>query len=334
MSKKEVNSEIERLNQQRATLTQAAAGGLSRLAFGSIADAVRLMRRWEELSDEEIETLDLFCVSELKQSKGGGLEMKFHRSDGGTPRTARAIGKAGDGRSFCILPGLRAGGRGAAGVEWSGMTPNHQRLLEYRKSFDRKGGRCGLKFVPFSKKQMGALTWWCPGSPYRGRDAVICDGAIRSGKTLCLSLSFVGWAFAAFRQGSFAVCGKTLSSLQRNLVRPLMESAGTPGIPLRDAAGPGMSSRSNTVGRSCFFTCLGGRDESSAALIQGTTLSGVLFDEVALMPRSFVEQALARCSVEGSKFWFNCNPEHPHHWFYTEWILKKEQRTRCTFILP
>lgn len=78
MSKKEVNSEIERLNQQRATLTQAAAGGLSRLAFGSIADAVRLMRRWEELSDEEIETLDLFCVSELKQSKGGGLEMKFH----------------------------------------------------------------------------------------------------------------------------------------------------------------------------------------------------------------------------------------------------------------
>ena len=56
------------------------------------------------------------------------------------------------------------------------------------------------------------------------------------------------------------------------------------------------------------------------------TLSGVLFDEVALMPRSFVEQALARCSVSESKFWFNCNPEYPGHWFYTEWILKKESR--------
>ena len=51
-----------------------------------------------------------------------------------------------------------------------------------------------------------------------------------------------------------------------------------------------------------------------------------MFDEVALMPRSFVEQALARCSVEEAKFWFNCNPEHPQHWFYQEWILKAKQK--------
>lgn len=68
------------------------------------------------------------------------------------------------------------------------------------------------------------------------------------------------------------------------------------------------------------------KDESSAALIQGMTLAGVLFDEVALMPRSFVEQALARCSVTGSKFWFNCNPETPGHWFYKEWIEKRNER--------
>ena len=49
-------------------------------------------------------------------------------------------------------------------------------------------------------------------------------------------------------------------------------------------------------------------------------------DEVALMPRSFVEQAIARCSVAGSKFWFNCNPESPNHWFYTEWIQKSAER--------
>ena len=56
------------------------------------------------------------------------------------------------------------------------------------------------------------------------------------------------------------------------------------------------------------------------------TLAGVMFDEVALMPRSFVEQALARCSVEGSKFWFNCNPDSPEHWFYKEWIQKHKEK--------
>ena len=69
------------------------------------------------------------------------------------------------------------------------------------------------------------------------------------------------------------------------------------------------------AGRQNHFYLFGGRDESSASLIQGMTLGGVLLDEVALMPRSFVEQALARCSLEGSRFWFNCNPEHPQHWF-------------------
>ncbi|HBN10643.1 MAG TPA: PBSX family phage terminase large subunit, partial [Ruminococcus sp.] len=34
----------------------------------------------------------------------------------------------------------------------------------------------------------------------------------------------------------------------------------------------------------------------------------------------FVEQALARCSVTGSKFWFNCNPGNSLHWFYKEWV--------------
>ena len=78
-------------------------------------------------------------------------------------------------------------------------------------------------------------------------------------------------------------------------------------------------------GKTNKYYLFGGKDESSAALIQGMTLSGVLFDEVALMPKSFVEQALARCSVEGSRFWFNCNPENPAHWFYKEWIKRADQ---------
>ena len=78
-------------------------------------------------------------------------------------------------------------------------------------------------------------------------------------------------------------------------------------------------------GRANTYYLFGGRDESSYALIQGMTLAGVLLDEVALMPRSFVEQALARCSVKGSKFWFNCNPNGPEHWFYKEWVCKVDE---------
>ena len=41
-----------------------------------------------------------------------------------------------------------------------------------------------MRFAPFSKKQLRVLTWWRPGSPDRQKDAILCDGAVRSGKTL------------------------------------------------------------------------------------------------------------------------------------------------------
>ena len=43
------------------------------------------------------------------------------------------------------------------------------------------------------------------------------------------------------------------------------------------------------------------------------------------MPESFVNQALARCSVDGARLWFSCNPANPRHWFYQEWITQPEK---------
>ena len=182
-----------------------------------------------------------------------------------------------------------------------------------------------MEFKTFSQKQLQALSWWCPGSPYESRDAIICDGAVRSGKTLCLGISFAAWALCRFQDRSFAICGKTVRSLKRNLITTLLPALHEAGFRCE------MKTAENRIDISCGKHCnrfylFGGRDEGSSALIQGITLSGVLFDEVALMPRSFVEQALARCSVEGSKFWFNCNPENPQHWFYREWIRQAERR--------
>ena len=182
-----------------------------------------------------------------------------------------------------------------------------------------------MKIEEFSEKQLKVLTWWCPASPDSGLDALICDGAVRSGKTLCMGLSFVCWATFSFDRQQFALCGKTVTSLRRNVISVL--------LPLLRSLGFNCTEKlsRNTVtisfgGRSNTFYLFGGRDEGSASLIQGVTLAGILLDEVALMPRSFVEQALARCSVPNSRLWFNCNPEGPWHWFYREWILKAEER--------
>lgn len=180
-------------------------------------------------------------------------------------------------------------------------------------------------FKPFSKKQLATLCWWGPQSPFKDKDAIICDGAVRSGKSLCMFVSFVSWAGCSFQNASFAVCGRTASSVRRNLITPYLPILQQLGFKCKYQVSNGkitveMNGRENT------FWIFGGKDEASASLIQGMTLSGVMFDEVALMPRSFVEQALARCSVEGSKFWFNCNPSNPAHWFYNEWIKKAEQK--------
>ncbi len=182
-----------------------------------------------------------------------------------------------------------------------------------------------MRFSTFSKKQLAALTWWCDNSPNKNYDAIICDGAVRSGKTLCLSLSFVAWATAHFDAHSFGICGKTVKSLRRNVITPLLQALGEMGFDCDYKISQEVVSVS-FEGKTNRFYLFGGKDEGSAALIQGVTLGGILMDEVALMPRSFVEQALARCSVDGSKFWFNCNPEHPQHWFYTEWISQAAKK--------
>ena len=140
-----------------------------------------------------------------------------------------------------------------------------------------------------------------------------------------MGLSFFLWAYACFDGRQFGLCGKTISSLRRNLLSELVPCLRRLGFRCTERRSENLLTV-RMGGRENRFVLFGGKDESSAALIQGSTLAGVLLDEVALMPRSFVEQAIARCSVAGSRLWFNCNPETPQHWFYREWILKAKER--------
>ena len=176
----------------------------------------------------------------------------------------------------------------------------------------------------FSAKQKTAMTWWAEPR-YREYDAIICDGAVRSGKTLSMGLGFFLWAMRRFNGEQFALCGKTIVSLRRNVLHEILPKVTALGFRCEEKRSENLVIVRSGGWENRFYL-FGGYDEGSAALIQGVTLAGVLFDEAALMPRSFVEQASARCSVAGSKLWFNCNPEGPMHWFYREWILRAEER--------
>lgn len=200
-----------------------------------------------------------------------------------------------------------------------------KRVWTLKQNHKKSGGQQSFHFSPFSKKQKKVLTWWCQNSPVNEKDGIIADGAIRSGKTVSMSLSFVMWAMSSFNGQNFAMCGKTIGSFRRNVLFWLKLMLRSRGYSITDHRADNLLVvRKN--GKENYFYIFGGKDERSQDLIQGITLAGVFFDEVALMPESFVNQATGRCSVKGSKFWFNCNPDGPYHWFKVNWIDKCKEK--------
>ncbi len=180
-----------------------------------------------------------------------------------------------------------------------------------------------MTFNKLSPKQKQIFRW-----PYHtDYKAIICDGAVRSGKTICMITSYILWAMKRFNNSTFGICGKTVRSAERNIIVPMQSIVDithyykikyTRSVNLLTVEGGG---------RKNFFYIFGGKDESSYMLIQGITLSGVFFDEVALMPQSFVDQAITRTlSVPESTLWFNCNPGSSEHWFYKNWVCKSEEQ--------
>lgn len=188
-----------------------------------------------------------------------------------------------------------------------------------------------MRFESVSQKQAGIFKF-----PHTDYDALVCDGAIRTGKTIMMIVSFIEWAMNEFDNTSFGICGKTVRAAERNIILPLMSIQS---VTKKFSMKYQRSMSLLTIkwhGKVNYFFVFGGKDESSYALIQGITLAGVLFDEVALMPESFVDQAVARTlSTSNAKIWFNCNPGSPAHWFYTEWIqdLKKHNAMHIHFLL-
>ena len=118
--------------------------------------------------------------------------------------------------------------------------------------------------LQFSGRQKQVLGWWSRGSPHRDRDAIVCDGAVRSGKTLCLGLSFFLWSMSRFRGQQFALCGKTTESVRRNLLASVLPVLGGLGFQWEEQRGRNRLTVRYGRAENTYFL-FGGMDEGSAA---------------------------------------------------------------------
>lgn len=179
----------------------------------------------------------------------------------------------------------------------------------------KKNKKC-FQFGKFSTKQKKVLTWWLPPSPYKDFDMIIADGSIRSGKTISMIDGFFTWSLSNFDGENFIIAGKSMGALKRNVIEPAQQILNAKNISYNYIRSGDANIK---IGNNTYYL-FGGNNEASQDVIQGLTAAGALGDEVALMPRSFVEQMTARCSVENSKIWLNCNPGNPYNFLKTEYI--------------
>ena len=165
------------------------------------------------------------------------------------------------------------------------------------------------------------MNFWREGSPYKDCDIVIADGAIRSGKTIACICSFLQWSQESFDGESFILAGKTMGALKRNVIRPMLQILTSWGWNYNY----NRSQNFIEIGTNTYFM-YGANTEASQDALQGLTAAGAYADEAALFPRSFIEQMIGRCSIDGAKIFLNCNPEGPHHYIKEEYIDKAKEK--------
>jgi PBSX family phage terminase large subunit len=178
-----------------------------------------------------------------------------------------------------------------------------------------------FEFQPFSTKQKKLLTWWTPKSPYADYDMIVCDGSIRSGKTVAMITSFIQWSTFSFSNCDFILAGKSMGALKRNVLKPMFQILNALNISYHY----NRSENYIEIGSNTYY-CFGASTEASQDVLQGLTAAGAYADEAALMPESFITQMIGRCSVDDSKVWMNCNPAGPYHFLKVDYIDKSEEK--------
>ncbi|UQN29472.1 PBSX family phage terminase large subunit [Brachybacterium kimchii] len=137
------------------------------------------------------------------------------------------------------------------------------------------------------------------------------EGSIRSGKTIASLIRFSEYAMAS-PEGHLAILGWTLTTIQRNVLDPLVNLH--PSI-VRHTRG---SNVAWIMGREVQL--VGFSDKRSEAVIRGLTLAGAYVDEATLMPEQTFVQLLGRLSIPGATLFFTTNPDSQSHWLRRRYL--------------
>ena len=185
-------------------------------------------------------------------------------------------------------------------------------------------------FKPFSDQQKRLIHWWRPAALSSENNYVIADGSIRSGKTIACIIGFLTWTQEMFDGESFILAGKTMGALKKNVIRPMLqilEAWGWSYAYIRSGTDARIEIGTNT------YYLYGANTEAAQDALQGLTAAGGLADEAALFPKSFIDQMIARCSVDGWKIWLNCNPVGPYHFIPEEYLKPEEMKRKKVYHL-
>lgn len=149
----------------------------------------------------------------------------------------------------------------------------------------------------------------------------IAHGSVRSSKTVNCTVRWLIYIFEA-PPGDLLMAGKTVASLQRNVLNDIADIAGVKYFRWVDR----QKGELNLFGRRVHI--VGANTAESEERIRGLTLAGAYCDEVSIYPKSFMDMLMTRLSVRGAKCFCNCNPDRPNHWFLQDYISNPKIQDR------
>ena len=141
----------------------------------------------------------------------------------------------------------------------------------------------------------------------------ILEGSVRSGKTFSSLILWALWLATRPESGKYLMVGKTLTTLKRNCLEPLLSVLGEDNMRFSI---PGK--HAEIFGRSVDLE--GASDARSEEKIRGITLHGAYMDEITLSPQPFFVMLLSRLSAPGAKLFGTTNPDSPRHWLKVEYL--------------
>lgn len=159
-------------------------------------------------------------------------------------------------------------------------------------------------FSPLAKETLADSTAWLN----------IAVGSVRSGKTIVMITRFIEFILTS-PNTNFMLCGKTLITLERNVVRPMKAMLRSIGITVEQ----------NNFLHELYFednvvSLFGVGKKGDEEKIQGSTFAGTLIDEGTVVPEEVFKMILSRNSEEGAMIFITCNPANPNHFLYKEYL--------------